>query len=439
MRKIHLALVTTLAVLVSCQTNSSKPSFASQQVIVSADIANFWQAYDAIQITEDSIQQLAHLHDLFLSKASVGQQRMMEARRYTPEEYLRTITSYPAFWNSIRSNTEDLEPFNEALRSGVNKLASIYPDITHSTIYYTVGTHRAPGTGFDGTVLIGTEYALGDSTTVTFELPEHKQNYYKINPTKYLTFLCVHEYVHTQQLPMVYDLLSLTLYEGIAEFVAIKATGQNSPWKAFTYGPEHEDRIRQRFEKDMFRPNTIYNWLWNSPQNEFNTSDLGYFVGHQLAARYYDAAGDKKEAIKQLIDLDYEQKSNVEGLVNSTRYFSKPLGELYQDYESKQPTVIGIKQFKNHSQEVSPSIDKITIEFSQPLNGHHTGVDFGELGEDAFPKGTLTGRHWGADNQTWTIPVELEPNKRYQILISYNFRTDDNVHLKPYLIDFMTK
>ncbi len=364
---------------------------------------------------------------------------MIEARRYTPQEYLESMTSYPKFWNSIRKNMNNVKIFNQDLRQGVDKLAAIYPDLKHATIYYTIGNHRSPGTGVDSMVLLGTEFALGDSATITTELPEHTQNYYKINPTKHLSFLCVHEYVHTQQKPMVHNLLSLTLYEGIAEFVAIKATGQPSPWKAFVFGPDNEEAVKQRFEDDMFMPNVVYSWLWNSPKNEFQTSDLGYFIGHQIASIYYESATDKKAAIKKLIELDYTNETEIENVVNSTQYFSKPLDVLYQDFEEKRPMVIGIKQFKNNSQDVSSHTKEITIEFSQPLNGHHTGVDFGDLGQAAFPKGTLQGRYWGKDNKYWTIPVQLEPSKHYQILISNNFRTEDNIPLKPYLLNFKTK
>jgi len=100
--------------------------------------------------------------------------------------------------------------------------------------------------------------------------------------------------------------------------------------------------------------------------------------------------------------------------------------------------VVGIVQFKNFSQQVSPKIKEITVEFSESLNGHNTGVDFGDDGQDAFPKGTLNGRRWAEDNKSWTIPVALEPNKKYQLLISNNFRTEDGIPLKPYLLEFNT-
>ncbi|MEZ5059236.1 MAG: hypothetical protein R2879_19545 [Saprospiraceae bacterium] len=368
MQKILPLLFLTFPFFLKSQTNNSQSFVAEDQVIVSTDIANFWKAFDAIDNLEDSVQQLDYLKTVFIDKASKGQKRMMEARGYTPEEYLKSILTKKQFWNSIRKNTEELEPFNKAIMKGVAQLKEVYPSLKPSTIYYTMGNHRSPGTGVDDMVLLGTEFALGDLKTVTSELPEHLQNYYKINPVEHLSFLCVHEYVHTQQHPMVHNLLSLTLYEGIAEFVAIKATGQSSPWKAFITGPENEERVKQRFEADMFNPNSIYNWLWNSPNNEFGTSDLGYFVGYQIASRYYDAATDKKVAIKTLIEMDYEDEPAVEALVNSTKYFSGSLEDLYNNYESKRPKVVSISEFNSGSEGVDPNLNVITLNFSMPMN-----------------------------------------------------------------------
>jgi hypothetical protein len=144
------------------------------------------------------------------------------------------------------------------------------------------------------------------------------------------------------------------------------------------------------------------------------------------------------EAIKTMIELDYSDETEVEDFIKKATYFSASLEELYETFESNRPTVVSIQQFENNSSDVSPNLKEITIEFSKPLNGRNTGVDFGALGQGAFPKGTLNGRHWAENNKSWTIPVELEPNKDYQILISNNFRTEDDIPLRPYLIEFKT-
>jgi hypothetical protein len=437
MLRTLLLLFLVFPFLSNGQSNTSQGIPSEEQIIVSTDISNFWKAFDGIDNLEDSVQQLDYLNSVFIDKASKGQKRMMEARGYTPEEYLKSILTKKQFWNSIRKNTEDLEPFNKAIMNGMAQLKEVYPSLKPSTIYYTMGNHRSPGTGVDDMVLLGTEFALGDLTTVTSELPEHLQNYYKINPVDHLSFSCVHEYVHTQQQPMVHNLLSLTLYEGIAEFVAIKATGQSSPWKAFITGPENEERIKLRIEADMFNPNSIYNWLWNSPKNEFETSDLGYFVGYQIANRYYDASADKKAAIKTLIELDYEDEPAVEAMVNSTLYFSDSLEELYNRYESKRPKVVSITEFKTGSESVDPNLKVITLNFSMPMDTETRGFEFGPLGEEnvLMVKNVIG---FSEDKKSFSFEVELKENRRYQSYASRRFQSESGYPLKPFLIDFTT-
>ena len=433
-------LIATLTLIFSCQNNSndSIQKFVSEQKIISQDITHFWQAYDKISSTTDSLQQLEYFQTLFLDKASPGQQRMIEARNYSAEEYLNSIRSYPQFWNSIRKNTENLSGYNEAILSGLKQFTEVYPNLEPAHIYYTVGAHRSPGTGVDSMVLIGTEYALGDTTINVSELPEGRQNYYKINPTDHLSFLTVHEYVHTQQKPMVHNLLSLALYEGIAEFVAIKATGQASPWKAFDYGPKNEEKIRKRFEEDMFKPDKIFSWLWNSADNEFETRDLGYFVGYQIADKYYDLASDKQQAIKTLIELDYNDEDAVEKVVDTTGYFSQSLEDLYADYQNKKPRIVKVEPNIDDQKMVDANTKEITLHFSEPMDIRRRGFDFGPLGEDHVLRvQSIVG--WTEDKKAITFGVKLEPGKHYQSTITAAFRSEDGYPLQPYLLELKTR
>ena len=179
-------------------------------------------------------------------------------------------------------------------------------------------------------------------------------------------------------------------------------------------------------------------WLWSDAPNEFGVRDLGYYIGYQICENYYNQAQDKKEAIKTMIELDYENEDQIEDFVHKANFFSASLDELYRIFESKRPYVTGIEQFENNSEGVSPKTEQITINFSSTLNGYNTGIDFGDLGQEAFPKNDINGRFWSSDNTSWTIPVELEPNKTYQLFITNNFRTQEDIPIKPYLIEFKT-
>ncbi len=433
MNNLSLLLLSILCII-ACQ---NLPKKDVSQKIISTDITNFWKAYDLIQTTNDSIEQLEILQKEFIAPASLGQQRMIAARRYSAEEYLNSIRNHPKFWNSLRPNTEKAASFNQALKEGVKKLRAIYPALSPSTIYYTIGTHRSPGTGVDSMVMIGVEYALGDTSIIVDELREYVQNYYTINPTDHLQFLIVHEYVHTQQNEMVHELLPLCLYEGIAEFVAIKAVDHTSPLKAMRYGPENMDKIKERFEVDMFKQNTTFNWLWNAPNNDFQTADLGYYIGSAIASIYYENANDKQQAIKTLIELDYTDQAAIEQFVDATNYFSQPIEELRATFDKKRPKVIGIKEIENKNTDVSPTTKQLTILFSKPMHRNSRGFDFGPLGEE-FVLGVQNVIGYSEDGKAFTFEVQLEPNRQYQSIVSPGFYDEEGIPIEPFLIDFKT-
>ncbi|MBD8487694.1 hypothetical protein IFO69_02925 [Echinicola sp. CAU 1574] len=431
-------LLTAVLVLASCQTE--KKHFEN---IVTIDITHFWEAYDKITSTQDPILQYKYLDSLYLQRGTEGLNAIRQVRNYTPEDYIRVINAYPKFWTSIRENTLKIDQFSSELQDGIEKFREIYPELKPAKIYFTIGAFRTGGTTLDSLVLIGSELALTDKSSVSKEFPEEeredRRTFFDSNPIDNLVLLNIHEYVHTQQKPMVHNMLSLAIYEGVAEFVSVKAMGVPSAAPAIEFGKKNADVVREKFEKEMFYPNNRFKWLWDrGSSNEFGVRDLAYYIGYQMAENHYEKSENKKEAIKKLIELDFNNESEIEEFVESTGFFSSSLEELYQKFDNKRPSVIGIKQFKNNSNNVSPKINQITVEFSEPLNGINTGLDVGPLGKDYLPKISPNNRVFSEDNKSWTINVELEPNKHYQIQLENNFRTNDWIPLKPYLIEFKT-
>ena len=124
--------------------------------------------------------------------------------------------------------------------------------------------------------------------------------------------------------------------------------------------------------------------------------------------------------------------------MNGTRFFSTSLDSLHHSFEKNRPTIVRIIPFENNSENISPDIKQITFEFSEPLNGRNTGIDYGPLGEKYFPKISRTDRIWSNDNRTWTINVSLEPNKHYQFVVDNNFRNKEGIPLKPLVVEFKT-
>lgn len=408
--------------------------------IVTDDIDHFWQAYDQIIITGDSVRQYAYLNTLFLQKGTPGLKAIMQARDYTAKSYLDAINKYPLFWKSIRPNMHKARGFAGQIAKNVANLKKLYPYLKPAKIYFTVGAFRTGGTTLDSLVLIGSEIAMADEHTETSEFAGTYPNfntYFKTNPINSTVFTNVHEYVHTQQKTTIGNsLLAQSVLEGVAEFMAEKATGTASTLPALPYGREHNNRIRQVFEAQMF--NTAYGfWLYSNAVNEFGFRDLGYYVGYAICEKYYNQAADKQQAIKEMIQLDYNDDAALWKFANSSGYFSKPMALLHTDYEASRPYVTGISELKGKDATLSPSVTLLTIKFSAVMDKRRRSFELGPLGKDNLMQvKNFVG--FADDGRSATIGVELKPGRRYQLVVGDGFMSADGIMLKPYLIDFKT-
>ena len=165
----NLTVITGFLLLTAC--SAVTPTDSTPKIITS-DIDHFWTAYDKITGTEDTIAQLRYLQELFLDKGSPGLEGIMRARNYTPQEYLQAIRDYPLFWASVRENTFKAKTMAGKLKTAVDKLKALYPDLRPADIYFTIGALRTNGTVMNSMLLIGTELAMADQNTVGSEFPE---------------------------------------------------------------------------------------------------------------------------------------------------------------------------------------------------------------------------------------------------------------------------
>ncbi|WP_370899468.1 Ig-like domain-containing protein [Chryseobacterium gossypii] len=416
------------------------PSAMFGQQIITDDLHNFWNAYDQIIAEKDSSKHLNLIKTLYINKGTPGLHGIMKARKYSAEEYVYAITHYPEFWKSIRKNTLKSDQFSEQIREGIKKLKNLYPNLKPVNTYFEIGILRTGGTTIDGMLLIGSEVALADKTVVTNEFDRkypHLRSYFDTEPIKDIVFLNTHEYIHTQQKASSgHSLLAQTMIEGVAEFLAEIALDKKSPNPQIYFGYKHEERIRSAYEKEMFSP-YISNWIWNNTDNQFGMRDLGYFVGYAICKKYYEGSTDKKLAVKEMIELDYNNEDDLVAFVDRSKYFSRPLSVYKEEFERLRPKVIGIRQFKNESRNVSPGTKIITLLFSQPMDKNTRGFDYGPPGEkNALKVQKVIG--FSEDGKAFSFEVALEPGTQYQSVATENFRDRNDLPLQPFLISFQT-
>ncbi len=425
--------------IVSLFLFSCKGEKQLHQNIVTSDIYNFWEAYDKIKTTEDTTLQMKYLKELYLDKGTVGLAGIMKARNYQPEEYLNAIRNYPKYWASIRESTLSADEYASEIQTSIEKFKELYPLRNPAKVYFEIGVFRTGGTSIDSLVIIGAELAMADSSTDVSELPEslnYVKDYLQTKSEFDLAFTNVHEFVHSQQNYIGgYDLLSQSIFEGLAEFVAEIAMGKSSNQTSLKYGKANEEKVKARFVEEMFSP-SWHNWIWNDTENIFKTRDLGYFMGYAIVSKYYKEAEDKKGAIKEMIELDFSNPEAIENFVQKTGYFSEPISSYRNQFEKNKPTVISLEEIENKSNLVNPNLKQFTVNFSQPMDKRFRSTGYGEKGEDYFPK--VTKITFSEDGTKAVYELELEPNKEYQFIINEGYLTLRGIPLVSYEVSFKT-
>lgn len=431
-RKITLFFFLTLSLSLSSLAQEDRKVFTS-------DIDNFWIAFDSIQSTKDSLQQIGFIQKLYIDKGSKGLKAFMEARDYTAKLWVELIRKYPKFWNSIRPNTLTVKSYAAEIEQSIKKLKDLYPGLKEAKIYFTVGGLRSGGTTMDDMVLIGSEIATGNASTDVSEFPNNwLEGIFKNQQADNLVALNIHEYVHTQQKGNPKDLLGQAIKEGACDFIMELVTGKLLQNNYIVYGRQHAADLKERFKLEMFT--TAYsNWLYNG-SNARNVADLGYYMGYVICKTYYENSSDKKTAIKEIIELNYSNSDAVENFLKRSKYYTGPIPktELIHAFEEKRPYVLRIEPFANGDSLVNPGIKELRIIFSSPMDKKGFSINNGKKGKDYSP---ITGAVGFSDDGTFfTLNIDMKPDHEYEFIITdKSFRSAEGYPLTPYEVKFKTK
>lgn len=411
--------------------------FSQSLKFIDEDIDRFWTALDKINSTTDSTLQARYLENIYLFKGSEGLKSLQKVRNYRTGDYIHAIRQYPSFWNSIRPSIDIRRKYYGAIEADIRKLKKLYPSLRPSPIYFLVGAFRTGATVDSNKILIGSEMQMGDSATAISELPAYLHNFYlQFAPRENLALTCTHEYIHTQQKHIIDNLLVYCLYEGVAEYVSCLATGKKSNTPAIAFGKQHTSQVVSKFLEDLYFGNPN-NWLWGENRNELKMRDLGYYIGYEICERYCQKSQNKTQAIRELIDLDFQNDSEVEKIVDGSGLFPKTLQAMWNDYEKKRPLVAAVKPFLE-TNAVKPGLLQIDVNFSEEMDTTFRGFDFGPKGEDyVYEFKRILG--WSTDGKTFSYEVIVKPKRTYQFLITNGFRNRKGIRLKPFLVEFTTE
>lgn len=382
--------------------------------IFTSDIDNFWVAYDSIQKTNDYSTKLDLIKKLYTDKATKGLKAFMNARDYNDSVYVKAIEKYPKFWNSVRPNTLTIKTKTKELEAGVARLKHLYPELKDAEMYFTIGGLNAGGTVSGNMVLVGAELATGIGST---EVSEFKDDWLKgmfaNQSLDNIVSLNIHEYIHTQQTGYQNRVLNQAIKEGSCDLIAELVMNESPQRKYISYGMAHDAEIKTRFKKEMFTGN-LADWFYNGRQKG-EGADLGYYVGYVISKMYYQNAKDKKQAIKEIIELNYGDNKAVEDFLDQSKFFKEKASTLVKEYQNQLPYVVKIEP-ANGSMDVNADTKELRITFSQEMVPGKYSFNLSDKGKEFNPMTKIAGME--NNDKTLLVLIDLKPNKEYEFVLT---------------------
>lgn len=327
MNKYILTLM--FSAILACKGDSYKSTdfnvTPSNNFVYTSDIDHFWEAFDQIKKSDSYTDKLQLINSLYIDRGTEGLMAFMELRGYSDTLYVQLIEELPLFWNSIRNKTMSVKSHEKEINQSIEKLRVLYPELKPAKIYFTIGGMRSGGTVKDNKSLIGCEIAMGDKEVDISEFKDHGHDwlipFFRSQNSSKLVEMNVHEFVHTQQKNMGMNVLTQALHEGSCNFITELVTQRPLKSHYMRYGKANEDQLKKDFFQDAFIKE-YNNWFYDS-SSRYGIQDLGYFMGYAICKAYYDQAEDKRIAIKQIIELDHSNLSEVIDFTNSSGYLKQ--------------------------------------------------------------------------------------------------------------------
>lgn len=272
--------------------------------LITADIENFWEAYDqSVPEFEPEVFQ-----EFYIDKGSSGLEGYIDNRIRSAEYLSSVIRKYPDYYHSIRKSSLKIDSLYGEIRSSFYKLQEIYPESIFPPVYFVIGALNSGGTSTMNELVIASEFYALTSSSPLDELSEWQRR--NIKPLDEIPHIVAHEVVHFQQNSRLINhlykrsLLSASIKEGAADFIAELTSGKHINQKVHSFADPREEKLWLEFKSKMYGED-YSGWLYSQPEGR--PSDLGYWMGYKIVEAYYQKATDKDSAIWEIINVrDYD-------------------------------------------------------------------------------------------------------------------------------------
>lgn len=303
MRLTFIVLLSLAGVSAACAqaTDNRDPEAAR---IVTEDLPRFWEAYDEAQVADTAAGREA-AYARYLDAGSAGLKAFDRLRIEGPAELAAMVARHPRYYASLRGRESRIVEFEPAIRDSLRSMQRLYPDAVFPDVYFVIGRMSSGGTLSDEGLLVGLEMYGRHEGWPEDELGEWHRDV--IAGMDGLPHIVVHELVHYQQRGNPGDsLLARSLGEGVADYIAEKASGRHINGHVHDWAEPRAAELWAEFRERMHGPD-YSGWLYGGELDGGRPADLGYWMGYRIARAYHERAADKQGAIRDMLNIEDAQ------------------------------------------------------------------------------------------------------------------------------------
>jgi hypothetical protein len=262
----------------------------------------------------DKTPSQAQIEANYLSRAGEGLALMQATRFGTAEVLSDAVARSPATYrDAIQRCLPIVQSMEPDLRAIYLALSGLFPDEALPRVEVVIGAGTSAGIASPNVQVVGLETLCAASPTEA-ELRSALRYFFAHEP--------VHSFQPALDAKTLGDdpLLTLALHEGVADLVTALVLGRVPDAGRDAWAMARRDALFRRFHADRrtiresaargetlstFSPkarSALGRWHFNHKQVAKDwRSDLGYWIGRQIASAYVDQAPDRRKAIHDLV------------------------------------------------------------------------------------------------------------------------------------------
>ena len=371
----------------------------SQTIFHTKDIDNFFKAFDSVQATPDREKQIDYVQKIYIDNGGLGIQYAINHSIDGGKQ--ATANHWVDYMLNTKENLVRIRPYFKSLPNQMKILEpkfkyfrELYPDFKDGNVYFLIGLGMFGGRPEQGpNLFIGCEVLAND------------------NPD-WAVSIVLHEYVHTLQMQSENALLAHCLNEGACDFIAEvinqKSLIETYPNGYIEFGYKNEKAIWKDFKKYIAsnEKGQFFNWLYGTKGRNLNGNqmkDLGYFMGYKICKAHYDNSKDKKQAIKEIIEMDVSTDEKARLFLINSGYVPKADLKFIKKFKFSKVTDSpkGMKLIQ-YGYNIKKDIVVFTFEAPKIIN------------QSAIEYVTIAGSFNGWDPKNLAYKMNSLPNNRFE-------------------------